>query len=252
MGRGIDIMTKRPLRCLFIVCACLLVTSTTPKAVTIDAFTDLLPSNPGLPVSGRPIIFVGTMCDGGACPPGSFVSHLVSDAAYETGLAGVLGGVRLALITYVVGTADALIYNGLSFNHDTGASAILELRYGPIADLNADLTLYGGTRFDINLVSGDMYAGPRPVPCTVTVTSGRGTPRVCTASVTRNLIDDGVYAYSFASFTGVDFTDVDAISVVFDASRVTAVDFALGAFKTDGGTVPTRSSTWGAIKSLWE
>jgi len=223
-------------------------------AVTIDDFSDQYPSNPDLPVSGRQIIFVGSTCDGSACPPGTLVSHLVSDQAIQTGLAGVLGSVREATIWYVAGTANSNIYgpgNMLTFNHNAGASAILELRYGGGTGLNADLTVDGGTALIVEVVGGDMYAGPRPVPCTVTVTSGAGTGSEITASQSLDLIDDMIYTYPFSGFTGVDFSDVDYITYYFDASAVSAVDFAVGPLSTDVDEVGVEDSTWGAIKGMY-
>lgn len=225
----------------------------TAQAVTIDAYTDLFPQNPDITTPGYNLIFVGTMCDGGACPPGSLVSHLVNDVAYQSGLPGVLGGERYAEITYVAGTADASVWGGyLTHNHNAGAKSVLEVKYGMSVDLNADLTLFEATRLEINVMDGDMFAGPRPVPCTITVTSGRGTPAQATASKTLSLVNTGVYPYPFTAFPGVDFTDVDMITVRFDSSAYTSVDYAIGPFRTDGETVPVESATWGRIKSMWK
>jgi len=224
------------------------------SAVSIDDFSDQYPSNPDLPVSARQIIFVGSTCDGSSCPPGTLVSHLVSDQAYQTGLAGVLGSVREATIWYVAGTANSNIYgpgNMLTFNHNAGASAILELRYGGGTGLNADLTADGGTALIVDLVSGDMYAGPRPVPCTITVTSGAGTGSEATASQSLDLVDEMIYTYPFSGFTDVDFSDVDYITYHFDASAVSAVDFAIGPLSTNVDEVGVEESTWGAIKGLY-
>jgi hypothetical protein len=199
------------------------------------------------------MIFVGTMCDGGACPPGLLVNHLVSDASYQTGLSGMLGGERSAEIYYVVGTANSNILTSLGWmtmNHNAGAKAILDLTYGEFVDLNADFTP-SATKFIVNVASGDMYAGPRPVPCTIAVTSARGTPQEATTGVTINLINDGDYDFPFAGFSGVDFSDVDMISYRFDASNVSSVDFGIGPLKTDGTTVPAEESTWGKVKSLF-
>jgi hypothetical protein len=118
--------------------------------------------------------------------------------------------------------------------------------------MNADLTAMGATQLQVDVTDGDMYAGPRPVPCTITVTSGRGTANQHTASATMNLVLNGVYAYPFSSFVGVDFTDVDAISYKFDASLVQSVDFAIGPLVTDEHVVGVESTTWGGIKSLFE
>jgi hypothetical protein len=223
-------------------------------AITVDDFSNGYPANPDLPTALYELIFVGTMCDGSSCPPGTMVSHLVSDVAHQTGLSGVLGGERYALITYVLGTANSVMYeagNMLTFNHNAMASAKLALTYGLSDDLNADFTAMGATELQVNVTDGDMYSGPRPVPCTITVTSGRGTPNEHTASVTTSLVLAGVYSYPFSSFAGIDFTDVDRIAYLFDASLVQSVDFAIGPLVTDEHEVATQPTTWGAVKSLF-
>jgi hypothetical protein len=230
---------------------------TSASAVNIDDFSDQYPPNIDLPASGRPIIFVGSTCDGSACPPGSIISHPVSDSAYQSGLAGVLGGARDATIWFVAGTANSGIYgpgNVLTFNHNAGASAILEISYGGGGGgggMSADLTENGGSALLVDVVSGDMYSGPRPVPCTITVTSGAGTGSEATASQTLDLVDETAYSYPFTGFAGVDFTDIDYITYRFDASAVSAVDFAIGPLITDVEEVAVESRTWGAIKGLY-
>ena len=225
-----------------------------PRAVTIDDFTVAYPAHPDLPVSGAEMIFVGSMCDGGACPPGLLVYHMVSDASHQMGLSGVLGGERSATIHYVTGTANSYILTDLGWmtmNHNAGAKAWMDLTYGETVNLNANLST-SATKFIVSVASGDMYAGPRPVPCTITVTSKRGTPQQATASVTVSLINETDYDFLFASFVGIDFSDVDMISYRFDASNVSSVDFGIGPLRTDGPTVPTDESTWGEVKSLYE
>jgi hypothetical protein len=97
-----------------------------------------------------------------------------------------------------------------------------------------------------------MFAGPRPVPCTITVTSGRGTAQEATASKTLDLINEVDYEFPFADFVGIDFSDVDMIAYRFDASNVSAVDFGIGPLQTDETIVPTEPSSWGKIKSIFE
>lgn len=222
--------------------------------VTIDAFTDAYPANPDLPNSGRTIIFVGSTCDGSACPPNLIVNHLASDAAFQTGLSGVMGNERYAEIFYVAGTANSNILPtyGFTMNHNSMSSAWMILQYGSVTPLNTDFTIPGSTKFEIEVLSGDMYAGPRPVPCTITVTSAAGTPDEATASKTLDLINETVYEYPFADFAGIDWSDVDFIELELDASQVSSVDFGLGPFRADGQIVGTESSTWGQIKALWK
>jgi hypothetical protein len=237
-----------------VLSALILLTFSLAQGATIDDFSTPFPPNPDLPASGRPIIFVGSACDGSACPPGDIVSHTTDDSAYQTGLAGVLGEERHAVISYMAGTANSGIWaegNSLSFNHNAGASAVLELEYGLNVDLNANFLSISATMFHVNVLSGDMYAGPRPVPCTITVTSGRGTAEEATASATLNLVDEMTYSFPFTDFSGVDFSDVDYIGYIFDASSVTSVDFSIGPLTTDGDAVDTGESSWGAVKGLY-
>jgi len=238
----------------FILASVLLFSVSIVWGVDIDDFSTPYPANPDLPNSGRQIIFVGSTCDGSACPPGEIVSHLVDDSAYQTGLSGVVGGERYATITYVTGTANSGIWgegNSMSFNHNAGASAVLTLEYGMNIDLGADFETIGATKFLVTVNSGDMYSGPRPVPCTITVISGRGTAQEATASSTLDLVDEATYNYPFSGFGSVDFSDIDYIKYTFDASAVTSVDFSIGPLSTDGGSVDSEQSTWGAIKDLY-
>lgn len=241
-------MAARLTVCAFVFCAVILAASTAVFAVAIDAFTAPLPPNPDLPGSGQQILFVGTVYD----PVNSYVTHTMQDIASQTELPGVIEGDRYVELSYVSGTATAVVLNGLAFNNDVGGKSTLEIQYGRIVDLDADLTIYAGTQLEIDVIDGDMSAGPRPLPCTITVTSRRGTPQEATASVTLDLVATGVYAYPFVSFTGVDFKHVDMIRVFFDASEHSAIDVSIGPLETDGDPVPTSPATWGHIKSLWE
>ncbi len=223
-------------------------------AITVDQFTNNYPVNADVPWE---MIFVGSKCNASTCPPGTVVSHLVSDVAYQTGLSGVLGGERYALITYVLGTASSSIYgsyNLLEFSHNTASNSILTLTYGYSSNLNSNFTAMAATELQVNVIEGEL-SPTRPVPCTITVTSGRGTANEHTAIVTKTLtIASGVVAYPFSEFTGINFTDVDGITYKFDASAYAAraVDFAIGPLTTDEHEVATQPTTWGAVKSLFK
>lgn len=235
-----------------ILLAATLVAAPAMAQTTIDTFQDLFSPNPSLPAAGYEFLFVGSMCDGSACPPGTIVYHLVDDSCSQTGLPGVIGGERDAHLVRVAGNADASPWSGyMCFNHGPGGKATLKLEYGKTIDMNADLTVGLATALQVDTF-GDMYAGPRPVPLTITVTSGRGTPAEASASATQNLVLDGTYTYPFASFAGVDFTDVDAITLFFDASAVSAVDLCIYNFQTDGTTVAVEPVSFGTVKSLYK
>ncbi len=223
-------------------------------AITVDQFTNNYPMNVDIPWE---TIFVGNKCNAASCPPGVVVTHAVSDFASQTGLSGVIGGERYALITRTAGTASSTIYsafNLLEIAHATASNSIITLTYGMSSSMNSNFTTMGETELQINILDGELSA-TRPVPCTITVISGRGTANEHTASVTKTLaIASGVVAFPFSEFTLIDFTDVDGITYKFDASAYAAraVDFSIGPLTTDEHEVGVEPTTWGAVKSLFE
>jgi hypothetical protein len=148
-------------------------------------------------------------------------------------------------------TVEYAGFLGIStYNSAFGCNAVWTMTYGLAGDLNADLTTGNADAFLVELVSGDMYSGPRPVPLEITVVSGAGT-----ASVTQHMIIEGTYIYLFDEFTGVDFTDVDMLifEVVQDSAINDAVDFALGEFRASiSDPTGTDEATWSAIKALYK
>lgn len=231
------------------ICALFVLGSSAAFGIPIDRYTDPFPSNPDLPGSLQPILFVGTVYD----PLNAYIAHLGTDGCHQTDLAGVLGSDRQVELSYVSGTATAMVLNGLWLANSAGARSILEVRYGVTANLDVDLTVYAGTQLEIEVIDGDMADGPRPVPCTITVTSRKGSPYEATGSFTRELTGTGTFEFPFADFSGdVNFRHVDEIVIIFDASGVSAVDLAVGSFETNGDPVPVAPATWGQIKSLWE
>ena len=50
-------------------------TASPATATIIDSFTAPLPANPTLPATGAKVLFVGSLCDGAACPPGTIVTN---------------------------------------------------------------------------------------------------------------------------------------------------------------------------------
>ena len=146
----------------------------------------------------------------------------------------------------------AIDYNGVfgwsTYNSSFGCNAVWTTTYGGGGDMNADLTIGGATAILVDVISGDMYSGPRPVPLTITVYSGAGS-----SSVTRQLVYEDTYEFPFNAFTGVDFGDVDRIvfQIVQDSSTNDAVDFALGQFYTNESVVGVEESSWGTIKGLY-
>ncbi|MCA9697087.1 MAG: hypothetical protein KC431_06160 [Myxococcales bacterium] len=186
----------------------------------IDSFTNELPTQ-NLAGTGYmlPIVWAGTFNN----------VQQAQGSASQTGLDGVIGGRRLTTVTassmsnfiYLLSNASTA---RLDYNTGYPTSGILELEYGYDVDLNANLVADGSVAFEFE-IEGDMDSTPaRPVELTVEVVSGSG---AAIDQVTIELIDDGVYQIPFADFAGVDFSDVDYLHFVFDASQVQAVDFSL-------------------------
>ena len=81
------------------------------------------------------------------------------------------------------------------------------------------------------------YGSLRPVPISVLLTSGLGTAQEQSYEVGSTLLESGVdHLFNFDDFQGIDFGDIDRISLLIDQSdEVTrAVDFQLGAFSIVG------------------
>ena len=140
-------------------------------------------------------------------------------------------------------------YDGIScYNSTYGDNATWTMTYGLAGDLNVDLTADGADAILVEVFGGDLEAGPRPTPLTITVVSGAGT-----ASVTKNLVANTTYDFFFSEFAGVDFTDVDRLvfEVVQDEEVNPAIDFCFTRFVTHQASVPAESSSWGRIKALY-
>lgn len=203
----------------------------------IDTFAAPLPQQtlPGAS-SPAPALWVGTL--GG--------SSQAQDDASQSGIPGVLGGSRDTTlmastlsnsVTFSSSTNGGK--NALAYAAGTGSSGHLLMEYGAAADLNADLSGDGSVAFELE-IQGDMdNALPyRPVALTVTVASG-----AVQAVSTVTIIKDGVYQIPFSSFAGVNFADVDYISLDFDGSQVSAVDYDLiGGLRTTRCLQPSGSA----------
>lgn len=163
----------------------------------------------------------------------------------QVGLADVLGGVRKGnlLATSELGSQVSVnsVGGGLSFNTSFGTQAKLDLTYDGGGQLNQDFSSIADGAFKISLINGDMYnpqyGSLRPVPISVLLTSGLGTDQEQSYEVGSTLLESGVdHLFNFDDFQGVNFADIDRISLKIDQSdEITkAVDFQLGAFSVVG------------------
>jgi hypothetical protein len=182
-----------------------------------DAFSAPLPLR-NMPAVGQvPILWAGTL-------NGTVKS---SDTASQSSLFGAIGGQRdtqvvaSSLSNFI--TASMSEDNGtpeLSYATGYPTSGTLRLMYGAQSSLNADLSR--AVAFELEL-DGDLDSSPpRPVPLTVTVVSG-----ATSRSTTVTLVNDGMVYVPFSQFPQIDFHDVDRVTLLFNASQVQAVDYAL-------------------------
>lgn len=228
--------------------------------VTIDAFTDLFEgeafvgsysNNTVGSTYTRHGLEVGYLYSGAGVSPGDplpAVDHRAQETQTQIGLSGVLGGSRYgelnaSPLSYSRVSANA--YKGFfSYSTAFGTQGILDLVYQPVGGLNSDFsTVSGDARFEIELVSGDMHVPgysqyDRPVPISLTLTSGLGTTDEATATVSNMLLTEQVYGFAFGDFAGIDFSDIDSIGLHIDQSDpdTAAVDFSLSNFKATTGT----------------
>jgi len=185
----------------------------------------------------------------GGIPPQTVAATQVD----STGSA-ILGGRRDVKLQKLSGSGTQPYVHGVagvpglvSYNSNFGCNAIWTVAYGAGRELGFDLTAEGGSAFEVELHSGDMWSGPRPTPLTIRVWSGSGS-----ATVTQDLIAVGTYTYPFADFAGVDFSDVDRIEfeVVQQSESNDAIDFAFSCFRTNGDApTPVDAESWGALKA---
>ena len=142
-----------------------------------------------------------------------------------------------------------------SYNSDFGCRALWTMEYGKNANINANLLAVGGTKIQIE-VKGDLYSGPRPVPCTITLISGKGSSQQATAIVTQNLItlnnDPNIISFNYSAFTGINFSDVDYIKVEMSMLTATqdAVDYCINWIKTDNVPEPPTAITLSQFKAI--
>ena len=172
----------------------------------------------------------------------------------------IVGGICEVTLEKSAGTVDqpyVAIFLGsegemgvATYNSTVDCEATWTLVYGADGPMDADLTDHDADAILIDLVSGDMATGPRPVPMTIAVTGGGAT-----ASATVDLIEAGLYTLAFSEFPGVDFSHVDRIEITMtqDPATCDAVDFALGSIITGSlqAVVGSHDESWGGVKSLF-
>lgn len=155
---------------------------------------------------------------------------------------GTLGGERVdsVTVTNVPSPFVGTIANNsgeLVISQGADDQILGSVVYSGFSDL--DLTAGGRDSFFLDFVSTD--AIPLNNVLSISVTSGGNSAESFVAVPTSSNL--GLLpVVSFADFSGVDLTSVDAISLIFDFASAQGADFSLGSFEA-GTAVPEPSSS---------
>jgi hypothetical protein len=225
---------------------------TAARAVTIDAFTDPFPPHPSLPVLAAPWLFVGTLCDGAACPPANLVSQAL-DTADQSGLGGVIGGKRAAQLQLYQDLAVARIdpvARRLYVHHAPDGRSTFELQYGKTTYLNLDLVAAGATMIRFDLTNSSPLE--RRVEVGLMIATRRGEPGEAVDTRWIPVTADGPVTFPLADFSpSLDWTDVDTIALAVSCYLIMGQDWSVGPLATESGPTPTGRTSWGRMKSLY-
>jgi hypothetical protein len=151
--------------------------------------------------------------------------------------ADILGGSRTATLTRTGGfggsiSAEKVAGTGfINVMNDTVAAGTLVLSYPGIANLNF-ASQWNALAVDIPYLDQSTGVGDGEIDLSITVTSsaGTGTAFATGALLSPGRIEEpGIYTFPFndPGFAGVDFTDVDGVSVRFETAIIGS-DFQIG------------------------
>ncbi|MGF1484970.1 MAG: PEP-CTERM sorting domain-containing protein [Opitutales bacterium] len=138
----------------------------------------------------------------------------------------------------------------VSFNNTVGTGANISITYfdtiadlvpGPdvITGLDLDLTSGGGSAFAVDILDYDLL-GVDPVELFITVEDSDSADTVAVDLLLQTA--PFAEAIAFADFTGIDFTDVQFITIGFDADNANGADLVFNNFR-----VVPEPTTWGLI-----
>jgi hypothetical protein len=157
-----------------------------------------------------------------------------STTVTETGLAGVVGGVRATAITATMATSTDHVAvqvvpspsSIFDYSSDSAADGKVSLLYnGGVGGMNADLVQGINNAITIRFLNYD-FPGSTPLPVTLTVSDGTTTKTVA-ENYSQLSPPAGLLAFNFSDpgFSGIDFTAVKSLKFEFDP--VEAADFRL-------------------------
>jgi|GEM_PF-6673422 len=223
--------------------------STASANIVVDSFTDLFETEEFVSSAGSHInsvfdragLEVGNLGITNGAQVGDVWGGFIprtQEIQHQLGLAGVLGGSRygeLNASTPTLGSeVSANITSGfMAYSTAFGTQAILDLNYDANgAGLNLNASTHSAIAID--LLGGDLDASNpgRPVPFSITLTSGLGTAGETSVSLSNIFFSVDTYSIDLANYAlaGVDLTDIDSVHLNIDQSGagLAAVDFLIG------------------------
>jgi hypothetical protein len=239
-------------------------TDSSATATIIDSFTDPLPAHPSLPASGASVLFLGSRCDGVACPPGTIVTNPGAfDGTEQSGLPGIVAPFRKAVFaTYFEPNPGS---SGTLFIDPTGGGSLaVETPGGPplavILDygdrdrpVNLDLRADGSDHFEIDILDLSVpQFGSVSAHVAVGGNGGFGSGEFAVRSY--SLSGPGTLVVPYADLAGLDEFDDHVrfftISfIVYQGGATTRL--AVGEIRTASTPTAAAGTSWGRIKSAY-
>lgn len=251
------------LGCLVLLVAVTIASPATATATILDSFTDPLPAHPSLPVSGARVLFLGSRCDGAACPPGTIVTNPgAADRTAQWGLPGILAPFRkVDFGTYFEpnpGSAGVLSIDPddggrLALESPGGPMLTVHLNYGDFENpMNLDLRADRSDRLELDIPALSI---PSTGALQVVVRLFRGTGVATEYAGRAYMVESpGTLVIPYSDLAGLeDFEhDVESLEFHFNFNHASSPgELVVGEIRTASAPTAAESSSWGRIKNAY-
>jgi hypothetical protein len=230
-------------------------------AIVFDPLTSAFPPNSCLPLSGQPVIYVGSFCDGVACPPAPLANPACDGGTTpaQVGLPGMLAVSRRAEITGGP-TANARSSPGtgtILVTTSNPAFVAMELAY-TTADL--DLVSLGATALRVRL-SGDISPA-KPLWCVAMIEDFESPIPYSYARLEIAATAVGGLVLPLAAFVQsapFPYSGVNTLTLSFRDCPVASCTgsypgrvYSIGQIQIDtSGSTAAPGPTWGRLKAIY-
>lgn len=228
------------------------------SAVVLDTFRDPLPPHPLLPASGQRVLFVGPLCDGEACPPGTIVTSgpWLDNVLQTDGLSVVSPrrGVQLETVGRTPGHARVFIDPSsgvLHLDHTLGdeTQLFVDLFGGP-----GDAWIFDGQemeRFEVEVADLSPGATLRiHVGAFFQVTPGGG---AVFTQVFREVTAPGIVTFPRSEFLVAPqhWSQIYYMLLTVQLLGTAPASCTIAEWRIVEAAIPSERATWGALKALY-